>query len=105
MTPAWPFLIARGRLRDYRTVLAPDLLPLPVGPTRLADALPVGYPDEGQRRIEVEHPDIGRVVVTARAEILRPCDIGGPAAADGADAVTDEHGRPLVHLRSGNQRR
>jgi hypothetical protein len=96
MTAAWPFLIARGRGRDYRTVLLPGALTDPAAATALADALPIGEPDGPPRTATIDHGILAGCRVRTRTALLRPTDLG--ANGDGAPFVTDEHGRPLVYL-------
>lgn len=104
MTSAWPFLVGRGRYRDYRTILVPDLLAGPGAPAYLADALPISNgPGGGPSRTNLVHPELGPLVVTAAAATLRPHDIpadphGEPARTDDGDYVADEHGRPIEYL-------
>jgi hypothetical protein len=96
MTSAWPFLIARGRVRDYRTVLLPDVLAGPGAASALADALPIGEPGAEPRTSTVSGGRLGPHRITAQARVLHPADIGD--RADAAQFVADEHGRPLVYL-------
>lgn len=90
MTTGWPFLVARGRTRDYRTVLVPDVLADRGLHALLGDTLPIPEPGGLARTTIVEHPDTGPILVTYRSAVLQPADVDGPAR--------DEHGRPLVYL-------
>jgi hypothetical protein len=96
MTSAWPFLIARGRLRDYRTVLLPGVLTDPAAASALADALPIGEPGGAPRTTTVDERRLGALRVTAQTAVLSPDDVGSPPGS--APFVTDDHGRPLVYL-------
>lgn len=90
MGRAWPFLVARGRTRDYRTVLVPELLAGRGQHALLADALAIPDPDSGEHTLTLRLGDGTPLLITARAEVLT-------AATVGADP-RDEHGRPLEFL-------
>jgi hypothetical protein len=96
MTGAWPFLIARGRVRDYRTVLLPDVLTGPGAASALADALPIDEPGGTPRTTTVDDRRLGAHRITAQARVLLPDEVGDPVGP--TPFVTDEHGRPLVYL-------
>lgn len=91
MTTGWPFLVARGRTRDYRTVLVPDFLADRGLHALLGDTLPIPEPGAPAGRTTVEHPDTGTLTVSSRCAVLRPTDVD-------ASTTRDEHGRPLVYL-------
>jgi hypothetical protein len=96
MTGAWPFLIARGRVRDYRTVLLPDVLTGSGAASALADALPIGEPGDAPRTTAVDDARLGAHRITAQARVLLPDEVGDPGGP--TPFVADEHGRPLVYL-------
>jgi hypothetical protein len=82
----WPFLVASGRRRDYRTLLAP-------GP--LVDSLDYGVldsvaPSSTSTVIDVMSARGRRLSIVAASHLLDAGDLG---AGDGG--VRDEHGRPL----------
>lgn len=92
MVYGWPFLVARGRRRGYRTVLAPSFLTERRLHGVLADAANGELTEAGRSRsVEVDRPDVGRLTLVYRSEQLAAAELDdGPA--------TDEHGRPLEIL-------
>jgi hypothetical protein len=101
MTTGWPFLVARGRTRDYRTVLVPDFLAERGLSSLLADSL--HEPGAGSTcTVVVGNGDTGPLSVSYRAAVLRASDLADTAQDDhepGAAAhLLDEHGRPLEYL-------
>jgi hypothetical protein len=92
----WPFLVARGRRRGYRTVLAPEFLVGPRLHSLLADA--PERSGDGPRSVELSPAHVGRLTLVYETKIVTAADIGGVAL--------DEHGRELeirygVVLRGG----
>ncbi|MBM7805112.1 hypothetical protein JOD57_000949 [Geodermatophilus bullaregiensis] len=101
MSRGWPFLVARGRRTDYRTVLVPDFLAGQRLQSLLADCL--HEPDDGAlHNVVIGHADTGPLTVSYRAEVLRPADMQAARedhdAPTGATYLSDEHGRPLEYL-------
>jgi hypothetical protein len=87
----WPFLVARGRERGYRTILAPDFLT----ERRLHGMLSDAANGHGPRELEIERPGVGRLTLVCRTEQVTEAELDG-----GRDEslATDEHGRPLEIL-------
>jgi hypothetical protein len=101
MSRGWPFLVARGRRTDYRTVLVPDFLAGQRLQSLLADALHA--PDDGAlRHVVLRNASTGPLTASYRAEVLRPADMQAARedhdAPTGAAYLSDEHGRPLEFL-------
>jgi hypothetical protein len=101
MSQGWPFLVARGRRTDYRTVLVPDVLAGERLQSLLTDCLRA--PDDGSLgNIVVHSPNTGPFTACYRAEVLRPVDMETARedhdAPAGATYLSDEHGRPLEYL-------
>lgn len=90
MDTGWPFLVARGRTRDYRTVLVPDLLAGRGMQALLADALAIPDPSSGRRTMMIYPRDMEPLTITARAEAASIDTVGGDPR--------DEHGRPMEFL-------
>jgi hypothetical protein len=93
----WPFLVARGRRRGYRTVLAPDFL----AERNLHNVLSEssnGGAAQGSAvcSVDLDHAELGPMTLSYRTEQLTAADLGGASAGD--EPVTDEHGRPLEIL-------
>ena len=94
----WPFLVARGRHRGYRTVLAPDFLAQRDLQGVLSDSAAGDGMQPGQARTaEVDAPAVGPMTLCFRIEQVRAADVNGHLPGDDAIA-TDEHGRPLEIL-------
>lgn len=87
----WPFLVARGRERGYRTILAPGFLT----ERRLHGLLSDAANGQGPREIEVERPGVGRLTLVCRTEQMTEAELDG---GRGEGLATDEHGRPLEIL-------
>jgi hypothetical protein len=92
----WPFLVARGRRRGYRTVLAPEFLVGPRLHSLLADA--PERSGDGPRSVELNPAQVGPLTLVYETKIVTAADIGGVAL--------DEHGRELeirygIVLRGG----
>src|SRR3954452_1404036 len=92
----WPFLVARGRRRGYRTVLAPEFLVGPRLHSLLADA--PERSGDGPRSVEVSPAQVGKLTLVYETKVVTAADIGGVAL--------DEHGRELeirygIVLRGG----
>jgi hypothetical protein len=104
MTPAaaaaacgWPFLVARGRRRGYRTVLAPDFLAERNLHNVLSEASDAAkLPGDAVCCVDLEHAELGPMTISYRTEQLTSADLGGASAGD--ELATDEHGRPLEIL-------
>jgi hypothetical protein len=94
----WPFLVARGRQRGYRTVLAPDFLAERDLQGVLSDSATGDGLQPGQARVaEVDAPAVGPITLCFRIEQVSAADVNGHVPGEGAIA-TDEHGRPLEIL-------
>jgi hypothetical protein len=93
---AWSFLVARGRHRGYRTLLAPGFLTERRLHGLLSDSANGERMDASRaREVEVEGPEVGALTLVYRSEQVTEAEIG-----DGGehDLATDEHGRPLEIL-------
>ena len=90
-TYGWPFLVARGRERGYRTILAPGFLT----ERRLHGLLSDSAHGQGPREVEVERPEVGRLTLVCRSEQVSEAELDG---GRGDGLATDEHGRPLEIL-------
>jgi hypothetical protein len=91
MGTGWPFLVAAGRRRDYRTLLAPE---------PLVAVLDYGVLDEVVRPsgpaptvVDATTRAGRRISVVFATHLLTPADLGPPGSS--AAGVRDEHGRPL----------
>jgi hypothetical protein len=94
----WPFLIARGRHRGYRTVLAPDFLAKRNLQGVLSDSATGDGLEPGRARTaEVDAPAVGPMTLCFRIERVNAADVNGHLPDEDAIA-TDEHGRPLEIL-------
>jgi hypothetical protein len=94
----WPFLVARGRHRGYRTVLAPDFLVKRNLQGVLSDAATGDGLEPGRARTaEVDAPAVGPMTLCFRIERVSAADVNGHLPGEDAIA-TDEHGRPLEIL-------
>jgi hypothetical protein len=87
----WPFLVARGRERGYRTILATGFLT----ERRLHGLLSDAANGQGPREVEVERPGVGRLTLVCRTEQMTEAELDG---GRGEGLATDEHGRPLEIL-------
>jgi hypothetical protein len=87
MREASPFLVARGRRRGYRTILAPGFLV----ESQLQGVLSTSADGDatGTREVHVDRPEIGPMTLVYRTERVSPADLNGHGPAK------DEHGRPL----------
>lgn len=92
----WPFLVARGRHTDYRTLLAPDFMVERRMHGQLRDKARLDSPAGVQQTI-LDNAEVGALTLLYWSERLVSGDLDGHAT--NADApVTDEHGRPLQML-------
>jgi hypothetical protein len=99
----WAFLVARGRRRGYRTILAPAF----VADRNEQGVLTEGVRSDGdQSRVtRIDHvvaPTAGPLTLTYRTHRLLYDDLDATGPDDGGDGehaaddlVTDDHGRPL----------
>lgn len=91
----WPFLVARGRQTDYRTVSAPDFLVQANAYGVLSDSVRRADMCDGDvRAVAIDSP-VGELTATYTSERLEGPD---PLSAAGGRWPTDEHGRPLQIL-------
>jgi hypothetical protein len=96
MTQGYPFLVARGRRRGYRTILAPAFLTERRLHGVLADSANGEQMNSGHaRRLELDRPDVGRLTLVYRTEQVTAGEVDG---GRGDGLATDEHGRPLEIL-------
>ena len=93
-TYGWPFLVARGRERGYRTILAPGFLTERRLHGLLSDAANGEAPD-APREVELERPGVGRLTLVYRTEQVTEAELDG---GRGNGLATDEHGRPMEIL-------
>jgi hypothetical protein len=94
----WSFLVARGRHRGYRTVLAPDFLAKRHLQGVLSDAATGDGLEPGRARTaEIDAPAVGPMTLCFRIERVNAADVNGHLPGEDAIA-TDEHGRPLEIL-------
>lgn len=84
----WPFLVARGRRRGFRTVLAPEFLIAPRLHGLLADAPATNGHGPGQ--LQLRPGRVGPVTVVYRTEVISATDLHAPQGS-----ARDEHGREL----------
>ncbi|MEO3808222.1 hypothetical protein ABGB17_04400 [Sphaerisporangium sp. B11E5] len=96
--PAWPFLVARGRYRGYRVVLAPDVL---------LDGQEYGVLDDTVVPSKQEdHPSVihvttrsGRPLTVVHAtHVVTAADLAPPGTSPSSRAPRDQHSRPLQLL-------
>ncbi|HTY34011.1 hypothetical protein [Mycobacterium sp.] len=96
-TTGWAFLVARGRHRGYRSILAPDFLAESGEHRMLAEFIVDDVDSAGPPRIiPLMARRAGPVTVVYRSHRMTPADLAD-AASDASDGqpVTDQHGRPL----------
>ncbi|GAA3825579.1 hypothetical protein GCM10022226_52900 [Sphaerisporangium flaviroseum] len=92
---AWPFLVARGRRRGYRTLLAPDFLLRDRDYGVLDDEVAPSVHEDRPSVIEVV-TEAGRPLTVVHAtHLVTPADIAEPGTEPAAEAPRDEHSRPL----------
>lgn len=92
----WPFLVARGRTRGYRTLLAPAFLTERELHERLSESTGGAAPGR-VLSVQLDLPGVGPLSVAYTLDELRASDLDGDRPAGGG-APTDEHGRPLELL-------
>jgi hypothetical protein len=101
---AWPFLVARGRDRGYRTLLAPDFLVAERGYGVLDDSV-VPSDREDQGDVVDVVTGTGRALTVVHAtHVLTAADLAEPGAESGAESGAeaggheprDRHSRPLA---------
>lgn len=93
-TYGWPFLVARGRRKGFRTVLAPAFLVERRQDWQLAEAIDGGPPRSAGARTAELDAAVGLLTIVYQTEPLAAEDLDElPAQAD--RRLTDEHGRPL----------
>jgi hypothetical protein len=89
----WPFLVARGRHKGYRAILAPGFL-VDLGLHEWLSEKTAGACSE-MRRVELDAPHAGPLDVVYCSEPVHDTELNGRG---GGEAATDEHGRPLELL-------
>ncbi|MGH3913749.1 MAG: hypothetical protein ACRDTC_10120 [Pseudonocardiaceae bacterium] len=93
----WAFLVARGRSKGYRTVLAPDFLVARNLHSLLSESAGTDAPGVGGRySVAIDDSEVGQLSLSYRTERLRSVDLHSSDTAD--QFVSDEHGRPLEML-------
>ena len=97
-TNGWPFLVARGVRKGYRTILAPDFLVQGRRHTLLAERVG-GSASEGRTSVEHVTDEVsGLLTVTYRVEPALADELIDGPPHDGQHALLDQHGRPLELL-------
>jgi hypothetical protein len=92
---AWPFLVARGRRRGYRTLLAPDFLVAERDYGVLDDTV-VPSTREDQATVVEVLTGAGRPLTVVHAtHLVTSADIADPGSEPATQAPRDEHSRPL----------
>src|SRR4051812_36532744 len=92
---AWPFLVARGRERGYRTLLAPDFLVAERGYGVLDDSV-VPDPEEDRASVITVVTSTGRALTVAHAtHVVTAADLAEPGTEAGEREPRDRHSRPL----------
>ena len=94
VTTGSAFLVARGRRRGHRTILAPSFLVRRGIHALLADAIGWSGPTRSRDGSSLGAGDAGRITVTWTAGTLTRADLDA-GDAGGSAPVTDEQGRPL----------
>jgi hypothetical protein len=90
MAQGWPFLVARGKRRGYRTILAPSFLTENRLQGVLSESTDGDHADA--REVHVDRPEVGPMTLVYRTEQVSAAELNGHGSA------TDEHGRPLEIL-------
>ncbi|MCT9935111.1 hypothetical protein N5079_33410 [Planotetraspora sp. A-T 1434] len=92
---AWPFLVARGRYRGYRTLLAPDFLVAERDYGILDDTV-VPSTNEDQANVIGVTTRAGRpLTVVHGTHLVTSADIAEPGTEPADHAPRDQHSRPL----------
>jgi hypothetical protein len=94
----WSFLVARGRRKGYRTVLAPGFLTDRNLQGLLSDSVNGDGLEDGRvRTAELDDARVGPITICFRTELLTAAALnGGSSPRQGLP--TDEQGRPLELL-------
>ncbi|MEV7970791.1 hypothetical protein AB0O34_33095 [Sphaerisporangium sp. NPDC088356] len=91
----WPFLVARGRHRGYRTLLAPGFLIAERGHGVLDDSVVPSPHQDRATVIEVLTGAGRRLTVVYATHLVTSADIAEPGAPPAAQEPRDQHSRPL----------
>ncbi|MFG1879049.1 hypothetical protein ACGFIV_29815 [Sphaerisporangium sp. NPDC049003] len=91
----WPFLVARGRHRGYRTLLAPGFLIAEHGHGVLDDSVVPNSDQDRATVIEVETGRGRRLTVAHATHLVTSADIAEPGAPPDPRDPRDQHSRPL----------
>jgi hypothetical protein len=92
---AWPFLVARGRKRGYRTLLAPDFLVAEHGYGVLDDSVVPSTQEDQGSLIEVVTRAGRALTVVHATHLVTSTDIAEPGAEADDHEPRDRHSRPL----------
>jgi hypothetical protein len=92
---AWPFLVARGRRRGYRTLLAPGFL-VAAREHGILDDTVVPSDQEDQARVIEVATGAGRPLTVVHAShVVTSADVAEPGTGPAVSPPRDEHSRPL----------
>ncbi|MFD9408439.1 hypothetical protein ACFWBN_15695 [Streptomyces sp. NPDC059989] len=91
----WPFLVARGRYRGYRTLLAPDFLVAEADYGVLDDHVARGMAAEQVKVVPVVTGAGRPLTVVHTTHQVTAADVAEPGDAPVDQAPRDEFGRPL----------
>src|SRR5262245_2297443 len=94
-TLGWPFLIAAGRHRDYRTLLAPDFLVAELDYGMLDISARPAPETDPPKVVDVTTAGGRSLTLVYVTRVLSAADLGGAEGVGSAAAVRDEHNRPL----------
>jgi hypothetical protein len=92
---AWPFLVARGRHRGYRTLLAPDFLVAERDYGVLDDEVVPSTREDQASVIDVVTGAGHPLTVVHATHLVTSADIAEPGGEPAGHAPRDEHSRPL----------
>ncbi|WP_424533217.1 hypothetical protein ACOZ38_22865 [Sphaerisporangium viridialbum] len=91
----WPFLVARGRHRGYRTLLAPGFLIAERDHGVLDDSVVPSTHQDRATVIEVVTGAGRRLAVAHATHLVTSADIAEPGAPPSEQEPRDQHSRPL----------
>jgi hypothetical protein len=93
--PAWPFLVARGRHRGYRVVLAPEVLIDGQEYGVLDDTVVPGDQQDRATVIQVTTRSGRPLTVVHATHLVTAAEIAEPGTEPSSRAPRDQHSRPL----------